>query len=159
MKKFTTQELVVLAVSTAVIVAISRVILIPVPTTNGLVTICDAGIYIMAMLFGPLGGLIVGALSGFLIDLTAGYMVWMIPSAIIHGLQGYIFGKFYMQGRKMMGYVVSGIFMIVCYAIATGLIYDLAAGLYSFPSNSMQIIFSVIIAELLGERLIKALKR
>ena len=62
----------------ALTVALSLTVLIPVPATNGFVTLCEAGIYTTASLFGPLGGLTVGATSGLLIDLISGYPQWAI---------------------------------------------------------------------------------
>ena len=90
----TTKHITIYALMIALTVALSLTVLIPVPATNGFVTLCEAGIYTTASLFGPLGGLTVGAASGLLIDLISGYPQWAIFSFVIHGLQGLISGYF-----------------------------------------------------------------
>ena len=70
-----TRKISLYAVITALTVAVSMVFIIPVPATNGFVTLADAGIYIASLLFGPIGGLTVGALSGGLIDLMVRFFV------------------------------------------------------------------------------------
>ena len=90
----TTKHITIYALMIALTVALSLTVLIPVPATNGFVTLCEAGIYTTASLFGPLGGLTVGATSGLLIDLISGYPQWAIFSFLIHGLQGVISGYF-----------------------------------------------------------------
>ena len=56
-----TKQLTIYAMLIALTVALSLTILIPVPATNGFVTLCEAGIYTAAFLYGPTGGLVVGA--------------------------------------------------------------------------------------------------
>ena len=85
-----TKQLTIYAMLIALTVALSLTILIPVPATNGFVTLCEAGIYTASSLYGPMGGLVVGASSGLLIDLISGYPQWAIFSLVIHGLQGYV---------------------------------------------------------------------
>ena len=85
----------------ALTVALSLTILIPVPATNGFVTLCEAGIYTASFLYGPMGGLVVGASSGLLIDLISGYPQWAIFSLVIHGLQGYVAGSFSKSSTRM----------------------------------------------------------
>ena len=63
-----TKQLTIYAMLIALTVALSLTILIPVPATNGFVTLCEAGIYTAAFLYGPTGGLVVGASSGLLFD-------------------------------------------------------------------------------------------
>lgn len=62
----------------ALTVALSLTILVPIPATNGFVTLCEAGIYTTALLFGPFGGFVVGASSGLFIDLLSGYPQWAL---------------------------------------------------------------------------------
>ncbi len=73
-----TKQLTIYAMLIALTVALSLTILIPVPATNGFVTLCEAGIYTAAFLYGPTGGLVVGASSGLLIDLISGYPQWAV---------------------------------------------------------------------------------
>lgn len=45
--------------------------------THGNINLCDAGIFMAALLFGRRDGLIVGGLSGFILDLISGYSQYM----------------------------------------------------------------------------------
>ena len=90
----TTKHITIYALMIALTVALSLTVLIPVPATNGFVTLCEAGIYTTASLFGPLGGLTVECSQWTLdrLDLrlsSVGYF-----SFLIHGLQGLISGYF-----------------------------------------------------------------
>ena len=149
-----TKELVYLAIMTAVIVALSLLIIIPIPATHGFVTIVDGGIYFVGMLFGPTGGLLVGGLSGLLIDILSGSANWALFSLIIHGLQGYVFAKLMQASHKWLGYLLAAFVMLGGYALATGLMFGSVAGLASLPSNLMQVIFATILAELLHHYLL-----
>ena len=67
--KSSLQKLVLLALISALNVAVARIFLIPVPFTNGNLNLCDAGIVLAALLYGRRAGATVGALSGLLLDL------------------------------------------------------------------------------------------
>ena len=82
----------VTALLTALNIVISRILIIPIPFTHGNINLCDAGIFIVAMLYGPWPGLFAGAVSGFLLDLISGYSQYMFFSLIVHGLEGLIVG-------------------------------------------------------------------
>src|SRR5699024_11574065 len=85
MGMFKTNNLVKIALLTALTTAISLLVIIPVPAMNGFVTLCEAGIYLSAVLLGPAGGFWVGALSGGLIDILSGAHKWALFSIIIIG--------------------------------------------------------------------------
>lgn len=149
------------ALITALTVAASLFVIIPMPGTNGFVTLCDAGIYTAALLLGPIGGLSVGALSGGMIDLLSGYPQWMVFSLIIHGLQGWLAGKFFQQNRKLQyfGLILGSLIMIIGYALATQLLYGLGAGIASLPSNFLQSGFGALVAIPLTEAIKQALPK
>lgn len=154
------KQIPLLGMLTALTVALSMAFIIPVPATKGFVTLCEVGIYTSALLFGPAGGLWVGALSGGLIDLLSGYPEWAIFSIIIHGTQGYLAGwisqRFPKQG-KYLGLAVGSIVMIVGYAFATAFLYTWPAGLISIPSNLVQNGFGIVVTLLLTTALKRTL--
>ncbi len=82
-----------IAMLTALTCALSLTFIIPVPQTKGFVTLCEAGIYISALLFGPSAGAFVGGMSGGIIDFLSGYPEWAFFSIVIHGVQGWIVGR------------------------------------------------------------------
>lgn len=131
-----------LGMMVALTVTLSLMFIIPVPQTKGFVTLCEVGIYSSALLFGPAGGLFVGALSGGLIDIISGYPEWMLFSIVIHGIQGLLLGlcykKFSSKVGMFLGLISGSLFMIAGYAAATALLYGWPAGIASIPGNIIQ---------------------
>ncbi|MCH4175939.1 MAG: ECF transporter S component [Streptococcaceae bacterium] len=148
-KNFETRKITLIALITALTVALSLNFIIPIPQTKGFVTLCEAGIYLAALLLGGPAGLAVGALSGGLIDLISGYPQWLFFSVIIHGLQGLIAGKItFGRGNKLIivGLTIASIVMIIGYALAGWLLNGFGYGLASLPGNALQNIFGIVIA-------------
>lgn len=150
------------AVTAALVVAISLFIIIPVPASNGFFTFADVGIVTASLVFGPVGGLVVGAMSGGLIDLLSGYAQWIIFSAVIHGAQGYIAGLAKDKGRKekVLYLILSAVVMIVGYAIASWILYGTAAAaIAGLFTNILQSGVGVLIAIPISIRLKPVIKR
>lgn len=146
------KQLVRIAMLTALTVAVSLLFIFPVPGTNGFVTLAEVGIYTAAFLLGPLGGFWVGALSGGLIDLFSGYPQWILASVMIHGVQGGIAGYFFHKNKKWLaslGFLTASLWMIVGYAVATGIMYTWPAGVASLLGNTIQNIFGIALTFLL----------
>ena len=152
------KQLVKIALLTALTVAVSWLFIFPVPGTNGFVTLAEVGIYTAAFLLGPLGGFWVGALSGGLIDLFSGYPQWIIASVLIHGIQGGIAGYFFRKNNRwfdMFGFLSGSVWMVLGYALATGLMYTWPAGVASLFGNTIQNIFGVTLTVFLMSALRK----
>lgn len=144
-----TKHLAILAVIIAFNVALSYIVKIPVPATNGFVNLVEAGIFIAALLGGARSGMIVGGLSGLLLDLLAGYPQWMIFSLVIHGLEGYVVGYFGYQKRissQVVGLILGSVIMVVGYLLAGALLYNWAAGVASIIGNIAQAVMGLIVA-------------
>ncbi|MGK0551983.1 ECF transporter S component [Enterococcus faecalis] len=156
-----TRRISIYAVITALTVGVSLVFIIPVPGTNGFVTLADAGIYTASLLFGPVGGLTVGALSGGMIDLLSGYPQWIIFSLFIHGFQGWLAGHFAASKKswQYFGLALGCVAMVVGYALATGFLYGFGAGLASLPTNTAQSVFGAVVAVPLAKAIQHALPK
>lgn len=143
-----TKKVVTYGLLTSLTIALSLLVVIPIPGTNGFVTLCDAGILTAAMLTGPVGGLVVGALSGAFIDMISGYPQWIFFSLVIHGLQGWLAGYLAARGRKSgyAGLILAGLVMVVGYALASVLLYGPGTGIVSIPSNAAQTLFGAAVA-------------
>lgn len=147
--RLTTTQVVYTALFVAINVAIARIFLIPVPMTHGNINLCDAGIFIAALLFGKKQGALIGALSGFLLDLISGYAQYMIFSLIVHGLEGFIAGWFCEKGSKTAKFTGMGIGLIVMvagYFVTDSLLYTLTTGLIGIPTNLIQGLVGSIVA-------------
>ncbi|MCC7668670.1 MAG: ECF transporter S component [Leuconostoc pseudomesenteroides] len=146
------QHIAILAVIIAFNIALSYVIKIPVPATNGFVNLVEAGIFIAALLGGARSGLIVGGMSGLLLDLLAGYPQWMIFSLFIHGAEGLLVG--YIGYRKSIlpqaiALLIGSLVMVIGYVLAGAILYNWPAGVASIVGNIAQAVMGLIVALIL----------
>ena len=148
-RHISTREVVYLAMLIAVTVVISRFFLIPVPMTHGNVNLCDAGIFIAAILLGRTQGAIVGAFSGLLLDLISGYTQYMIFSFIVHGLEGFVagwIGSKKSKSTKVIAMTVGVLVMVAGYWATDSLLYGFKVGLIGVPTNFIQGIVGGVVA-------------
>ncbi|RRK09426.1 ECF transporter S component [Lactiplantibacillus garii] len=147
--KITTKTVTTLGILIAVTVVISLFFHIPVPMTHGYINLCDAGIFIAALLFGRRGGAIVGGASGLLLDLLLGYSQYMIFSLIVHGLEGWIAGQFgagRRKGQQVVALAVACVVMVGGYFISDSIMYTIQTGLVGIPTNFVQAVVGGLIA-------------
>lgn len=154
--EFSLRKLILLALLIAINVVVSRVFIIPMPLTHGNVNLCDAIIDLVALLYGPIAGSLVGGLSGFLLDLLGGYGQFMIFSLIVHGLEGLLVGlifKYWKFNKGQLKAVIAGMggifFMVSGYFVTNTVLYTWAAGVASLFSNTIQGIMGLVVAILL----------
>ena len=150
---FSLKQLVLLALLTAINVVVSRIFIIPMPLTHGNINLCDAIIYLVALLYGPVAGGIVGGLSGFLLDLLGGYGQFMLFSLVVHGLEGSFVGlvfRYWNLGNQIVKAAVAGaigvLLMVAGYFVTNTVLYTFAAGLASLFTNTIQGVVGVVIA-------------
>ncbi|KRK87346.1 ECF transporter S component [Lentilactobacillus sunkii] len=153
-------KLVLTAMFIAVTVAISRFFIIPVPMTHGNINLCDAGIFISAILLGPRVGGVVGGASGFLLDLISGYSQYMWFSLIVHGAEGLIVGL--IAGKnpdrkwsKLIAVSVGIVIMVFGYFVTDSILYTLYAGYVGIGMNLIQGAVGALIAYVITPRLKK----
>jgi uncharacterized membrane protein len=153
-------KVVLTAMFIAVTVAISRFFIIPVPMTHGNVNLCDAGIFISALLLGPRIGGVVGGASGFLLDLISGYGQYMWFSLIVHGAEGFIVGMIAGKNQdkkwtKLIAVVVGIVIMVAGYFVADSFLYTMYAGFVGIGTNLIQGLVGAVIAYLVTPKLRK----
>ncbi|MGO3732236.1 MAG: ECF transporter S component [Vagococcus sp.] len=143
------ERLPLLAVLTALTVVLAIVFIIPVPMTKGYVNFLEVGIYTTAMLLGGPAGAVIGAVSGGMLDLILGYPQWMPFSIVIHGVQGYVAGKWAIGAtikKRSVYLVIASIVMMIGYSLATTFLYGKPAGIVSLSENLIQNGFGVPMA-------------
>ena len=159
----TLRRLTLSAMLIAVTVVISRLFIIPVPMTHGNINLCDAGVLIAAMLLGSRDGASVGAISGFLLDLLSGYGHYMFFSFIVHGLEGLVAGlmlsKVSKNASKIISLVLAVIIMTIGYFLADSLLYSVSIGLIGVATNLIQGLVGVVIAYVVGPKIIQLIKK
>ncbi|WP_040471702.1 ECF transporter S component [Lentilactobacillus kisonensis] len=153
-------KVVLTAMFIAVTVAISRFFIIPVPMTHGNVNLCDAGIFISALLLGPRVGGVVGGASGFLLDLISGYGQYMWFSLIFHGAEGLVVGliagrKADKKWTKLIAVTVGIVIMVIGYFVADSILYTMYAGFIGIGTNLIQGLVGAVIAYLVTPKLKK----
>ncbi|HFI0424213.1 TPA: ECF transporter S component [Streptococcus suis] len=146
MRNKKTQELVLLAILTALTLVLAHV---HVPTLSGFVTLLDVGVFFTAFYLGKKEGAIVGGLSGLLIDFLLGYPQWAFFSLLFHGAQGYFAGW---TGRKrFLGIIFASLSMIGGYFVASSFMYNVADAVTSLMSNTLQNIIGLVLGYILAQ--------
>ncbi|MDW8750485.1 ECF transporter S component [Streptococcus suis] len=133
MRNKKTQELILLAILTALSLVLAHV---HVPTLSGFVTLLDVGVYFTAFYLGKKEGAIVGGLSGLLIDFLLGYPQWAFFSLLFHGAQGYFAG--WTGKKRILGLVLATLSMVGGYYIASRIYFNDLKAIESVFGNSMQ---------------------
>ncbi|HFI2473109.1 TPA: ECF transporter S component [Streptococcus suis] len=133
MRNKKTQELVLLAILTALTLVLAHVHM---PTLSGFVTLLDVGVYFTAFYLGKKEGAIVGGLSGLLIDFLLGYPQWAFFSLLFHGAQGYFAG--WTGKKRIFGLVLATLSMVGGYYLASRIYFNDLKAIESVFGNSMQ---------------------
>ena len=133
MRNKRTQELVLLAILTALTLVLAHVHM---PTLSGFVTLLDVGVYFTAFYLGKKEGAIVGGLSGLLIDFLLGYPQWAFFSLVFHGAQGYFAG--WTGKKRILGLVLATLSMVGGYYLASRIYFNDLKAIESVFGNSMQ---------------------
>ena len=145
------------ALMTAVIFVITWLIKIPMPVASGgYINIGDAPIYVAAALLGGPAGMIAAAIGSALADLASGFVHYMLPTAIVKGLMGFVCGKLMEKEtfrRFLTAALIGGAIMVGGYfffdvallSISQPMVnYSLAVA--SVPFNLIQLVAGVIVA-------------
>ena len=91
MRKFSVKTIVAIGIGAALFFVLGRFVAIPSPVPNVTISIQYGLLAFMAVLFGPVAGLLIGLIGHFFIDLSAGWGVWwswVITSGIFGLLAG-----------------------------------------------------------------------
>lgn len=94
-KKVNTKLISILSMSIAVVFVFTILIAISIPATRGFWNIGETGVYIVALLFGPVIGAVAGGVGSALADLFLGYAIYAPGTLIIKGAEGFIVGYLY----------------------------------------------------------------
>ena len=139
---------------TALVAAVTLLIRIPMPATEGYVNIGDAIIVAAALLFGPRVGGLAGGFGSALADLLGGYAHWAPFTLLIKGGEGVLVG--FLGGRTTIhlatltnlavaaALTVPGLaWMVGGYFTVEFFLYSLGPALASLPGNGLQAVVSL----------------
>ena len=143
--------------SALVFVVTSQIPPIPIPATSGYFNIGETTIYIAALVFGPLVGVLAGGIGSSLSDIYLGYALFAPGTLFIKGGEGLIVGFLNMKLRSYISNLtlcasvavtVGGLEMVVGYFLYEKFVigYPLAFALGEIPFNIVQILIGLIVA-------------
>ena len=138
------------ALMAAVIFVVTYMIRIPIPiASGGYINIGDAPIYIAASLLGGPACMVAAAIGAALSDLTAGYVVYILPTAVVKGLMGLVCGKLMERAgfaRFLIASVIGGAIMVSGYAFFNAVIFNINQALAMAPFDMIQWACGVAVA-------------
>lgn len=148
-------------ISTALVMAATITLQIPVAGANGYFNLGDSIILVTSVLCGPIVGAIAGGLGSMLADIITGYAIYAIPTLIIKGLEGALCGliaditykKLAEKQNKAMiitigGMTLCGLEMVIGYFFTAWILFGLEIAVVAIPANLMQGGLSVVVASL-----------
>lgn len=146
----------------ALVTVLTAYVKVPTGINNNYIHLGDSMVYLAGCLIGGPWGALAGAIGGALADLLAGYPQWAIASAIIKSINALPFIIVASSYKKKHGKikiitpltiamtVLSGIWTVLGYFIAEGMMYSFAGAIPSMPLNAIQAVGSAIVFILLG---------
>ncbi len=81
-----------MALLIALTTAATMAVRIPVPRTGGYINLGDSVVYVAALLFGPVTGMVAGGIGSALADFLGGYGQYAPFTLVIKGLEGLLVG-------------------------------------------------------------------
>ncbi len=160
MKK-TTRTLTYSALFTALVAIATMAIQFPLPVVGGYINVGDCVIFLSAIIFSPLVGLVAGGIGSMLADVLTSFAIWAPFTLVIKGVEGFLCGIFFVLLKKHLNekalkklcfipMLLATIFMAIGYTVATQIIYqNVEITLLSIPSFFIQGAISTVLAFIL----------
>jgi uncharacterized membrane protein len=145
-KRPNAQTMAVAAVMIAVVAVLTLAVRIPVPATEGYIHFGDVAANFAALAFGPWVGLVAAGVGMALAD-AIGFPLYIVPTLIIHGLQGLVVG--YLGWRKrwttiVIAAIVGELIVVGGYFVVQIFLYGIGPALIEAPLNGLQGLSGVI---------------
>lgn len=155
-----TRDLTITALLIALTTVATMVVRIPVPATQGYINLGDSLVYIAALLFGPLTGLIAGGVGSALADVVGGYTQFAPYTLVVKGLEGLLVGLVAWRSTKgptptaggiaaaVLAIAIGGTVMVGGYFLSEAFIMGLgtSAAAAEVPGNIFQVVGGLVIA-------------
>lgn len=143
MQKLSVKTIVAIGIGAALFFVLGKFAAIPTPIPNVTISLQFPVLAIMALIFGPVAGLLIGLIGHFLIDLVAGWGVWwswVICSGIFGLLMGLLGKKVCLDegefGKK--GAIAFNVTQVIAHLVAWAVfapVLDIL--IYSEPANKV----------------------
>lgn len=145
-RRYATTDLVVDALSIALVLAFAMFVNLRLPFGNGgLIHLGNVPLFLAAFCFGRRTGALAGGLGMAMFDLISGWVPWSPFTLVICGAMGYVVGLFSERsGHRLWGFALGTVLALVLklagYYAAEGLLYgNWIAPLASVPGNLIQV--------------------
>jgi len=136
-----TPKLVIAALMAASIAAVTLFLRVPIPKSGGYLNLGDILVIFCGAYLGPLYGALAGGIGSAVAD-AVGYPIFIIPTLIIKGLEGFIPGLLQRRGFRLIGCFVGAGVMVVGYYFAEDFVFagkiGHAAAVTELPFNLIQ---------------------
>jgi uncharacterized membrane protein len=145
-RKLDERTIAVMAVMIAVTFVFTMVRILYIPATEGYIHLGDVAANFAALAFGPWVGL-VGAGVGMALADAIGFPLYIVPTFIIHGLQGLVVG--YLGWRKgwrtmVIAAIVGQLIVVGGYFVVQNFLYGVGPAFVEAPWNGVQGLLGVI---------------
>ncbi|SKC79759.1 ECF transporter S component [Maledivibacter halophilus] len=124
MNDFSTKDLTIAGLLTALVAVATIAVTVPIPATGGYLNLGDSIIFLAAIIFGWKYGLVAGGLGAALADLLVA-PAYALPTLIVKGLMGFIVGKIadkknknLFNYRNIAAIIIGSVWMALGYYIA-----------------------------------------
>ena len=156
-----TRDLTLLALLIALVTVATMIVRVPIPATGGYVNMGDSMVYIAALLFGPLFGLVAGGVGSALADYFGGYGSFAPYTLVIKGIEGLLVGLLawrllrHQTAATVAGTAVAAVAiltgggaMVLGYFLAEAYVLGLgvAKAAQEVPANIFQVVGGLIVA-------------
>ena len=128
------------AILVALTFVVTRFTVIPIPATKGFFNLGEVVIYVAAISFGPIVGLLAGGIGSALADLVAAPQFAPF-TLVIKGLEGYLVGRFARgtRGVPVRAMAVGGACMVAGYFIAE-VLFARVLGIAPTPGTALALV-------------------
>lgn len=117
-----------------------------IPPTQGYIHLGDTAANFTALAFGPWVGMVASGVGMAIAD-AIGFPLYIVPTLIIHGLQGLVVG--YLGWRKpwpimVIAAVIGQLIVAGGYFVVQSILMGVGAALFELPWNGLQGLFGII---------------
>jgi uncharacterized membrane protein len=146
-RKLNPQRIALMAILIAVTFVCTMIRVMYIPPTGGYIHLGDVAANFSALAFGPLVGMVASGVGMAIAD-AIGFPLYIVPTLIVHGLQGLVVG---LLGRRkpwpimVVAAIVGQLIVIAGYFITQILLgYGVAAALFEVPWNGLQGLVGIV---------------
>lgn len=165
-----TRELVAAAIFIALTAVVTRYTAIPIPATRGFFNLGEVVIYVAAIIYGPIVGMLAGGVGSALADIWAQAPYYAPFTLVIKGIEGFVVGRLAgsTAGSRLRATLLGGALMVAGYFLAQTLFAKTlgiaptsgtaaTAAIAEIPFNIVQVAVGVIVALLVTARVPRTL--